>query len=76
MDSTCAEYKLVRKPEFVKQIPEHFWAQSFYLALNDVEHFCMEAVALFDLIQGIYNFFSASIHLWSILLKHINNKVR
>ncbi|XP_004212409.2 zinc finger MYM-type protein 1 [Hydra vulgaris] len=37
-------------------------AHSLNLVLNDAANCCLEAVAFFDLIQGIYNFFSASTH--------------
>ncbi|XP_065667800.1 zinc finger MYM-type protein 1-like [Hydra vulgaris] len=48
-------------------------AHSLNLVLNDAANCCMEAVAFFDLIQGIYNFFSASTHRWSILLNHLSD---
>ncbi|XP_026821672.1 zinc finger MYM-type protein 1-like [Rhopalosiphum maidis] len=46
-------------------------AHSLNLVVNDAAKSSKEAVAFFDIIQKVFNFFSASTIRWQILLKHV-----
>lgn len=48
-------------------------AHSLNLVVNDVAISCTEAVDFFSNIQEVYNFFSASVHRWSVLMKHVTS---
>ncbi|XP_051170468.1 zinc finger MYM-type protein 1-like [Leptopilina boulardi] len=46
---------------------------SMNLSVNDAALSCTEAVNFFNLVQEIYNYFSASIHRWSVLKNHVTS---
>lgn len=48
-------------------------AHSLNLVVNDAAKISFEVVDFFGIIQELYNFFSASVKRWAILISHIDN---